>query len=48
MTYYGFLSVFPLLLFAVAVLTEILAAHPSLQEQLIEELVAPRLRPDVE
>jgi YihY family inner membrane protein len=48
MTYYGFLSVFPLLLFAVAVLTEILTAHPALQERLIEELVAPRLRPDVE
>lgn len=48
MTYYGFLSVFPILLFAVAVLTEILTAHPSLQERLIEELVAPRLRPDVE
>lgn len=48
MTYYGFLSVFPLLLFAVAVLTEILAAHRSLQERLIDELVAPRLRPDVE
>jgi membrane protein len=48
MTYYGFLSVFPLLLFAVAVLTEILAAHPSLRERLIEELVAPRLRTDVE
>jgi uncharacterized BrkB/YihY/UPF0761 family membrane protein len=47
-TYYGFLSVFPLLLFAVAVLTEILTAHPALQERLIEELVASRLRPDVE
>ncbi|MGE5764262.1 MAG: YihY/virulence factor BrkB family protein [Mycobacterium leprae] len=46
-TYYGFLSVFPLLLLAVTILTEILTAHPSLQQRLIEELVAPRLRTDV-
>jgi YihY family inner membrane protein len=48
MTYYGFLSIFPLLLLAVAVLTEVLTAHPSLQQRLVEELVTPRLRPDVE
>src|SRR5512144_642732 len=46
-TYSGFPSVFPLLLLAATILTEIYTAHPSLQQRLTEELVAPRLRTDV-
>jgi membrane protein len=48
LTSYGFLSLFPLLLVAVAVLTETLAAHPDLRDRLLDELVAPSLRPDIE
>lgn len=48
LTYYGFLSLFPLLLVAVVVLSEVLASRPSLQEDLIDQLVGPRLKPDIE
>jgi YihY family inner membrane protein len=48
LTYYGFLSIFPLLLLAVALLTEVLAAQPALRHELIEELVPEWLRSDVE
>jgi membrane protein len=48
LTYYGFLSLFPLLLVVVVVLTEVLASQPSLQEELIDQLVGPRLKPDIE
>ena len=43
-TYYGFLSVFPLLLLAVAVLSRVLAGDPELRERLIAEIVPPALR----
>jgi membrane protein len=48
LTYYGFLSLFPLLLLAVTILTEILKAHPALRQDLIAELVPPYLHSDVE
>jgi uncharacterized BrkB/YihY/UPF0761 family membrane protein len=47
-TYYGFLSLFPLLLLAVAIVTELLREHPELRQQLLEHLVTPALRPEVE
>ena len=47
-TYYGFLSLFPLLLLAMTAVTELLRSRPELQRQLVEELVNPELRPDVE
>lgn len=48
LTYYGFLSLFPLLLVVVVVVTEVLASRPALQEQLIDQLVGPRLEPDIQ
>src|SRR5437660_12850618 len=47
-TYYGFLSVFPLLLLGVAVLSRVLAGHPDLRQRLIAEIVPKALRPTVE
>jgi len=47
-TYYGFLSLFPLLLLATTVVTELLRSQPELQRQLLDRLVSPTLRPDVE
>jgi len=47
-TYYGFLSLFPLLLLAVAVLTQLLAHRPELRTELIVAIVPPSLRADVE
>ena len=38
-TYYGFLSVFPLLLLGVAVLSRVLADHPDLRQRLITAIV---------
>jgi hypothetical protein len=34
-TYYGFLSIFPLLLLGVAILSRVLAAHPDLRQRLV-------------
>ena len=34
-TYYGFLSIFPVLLLGVAVLSRALASHPDLRERLV-------------
>lgn len=48
LTYYGFLSVFPLLLLAVTLITDVLAAQPALRHELVEELVPEWLRSDVE
>jgi membrane protein len=48
LTYYGFLSLFPLLLVVVVVLTEVLASRPTLQVELMNQLVGPRLKPDIE
>jgi uncharacterized BrkB/YihY/UPF0761 family membrane protein len=47
-TYYGFLSIFPLLLLAVAVLSRVLADNPELRQRLITEIVPPALRSTVE
>ncbi len=47
-TYYGFLSLFPLLLVGVSVLSRVLVDHPALRERLIEEIVPPDLRSTVE
>src|SRR4051794_29573035 len=47
-TYYGFLSLFPLLLLATTAVTELLRSRPELQRELLDRLVNPELRPDVE
>jgi uncharacterized BrkB/YihY/UPF0761 family membrane protein len=47
-TYYGFLSIFPLLLLGVAVLTRALADHPDLRRELTAAVVPPALRPTIE
>jgi uncharacterized BrkB/YihY/UPF0761 family membrane protein len=47
-TYYGFLSIFPLLLLGVAVLSRVLADHPDLRQQLITAIVPQVLRSTVE
>ena len=47
-TYYGFLSIFPLLLLGVAILSRVLADHPDLRQRLIAEIVPQALRSTVE
>jgi membrane protein len=47
-TYYGFLSIFPLLLLAVAILSRVLVANPDLRERLITAIVPPVLQSTVE
>src|SRR5215468_8570171 len=47
-TYYGFLSLFPLLLLGVAVLSRVLAANPDLRQQLISATVPEALQSTVE
>jgi membrane protein len=47
-TYYGFLSIFPLLLLGVAVLSRVLADHPDLRRRLTDAIVPPALQPTVE
>jgi membrane protein len=47
-TYYGFLSIFPLLLLGVAVLSRALASHPDLRERLVAAVVPQALRSTVE
>jgi len=47
-TYYGFLSTFPLLLLGVAVLSRVLADHQDLRQRLVTAIVPPVLRPTVE
>src|SRR5215472_7740253 len=47
-TYYGFLSIFPLLLLGVAVLSRVLANRPDLRERLITAVVPQALRSTVE
>ena len=47
-TYYGFLSIFPVLLLGVAVLSRVLADHPDLRQRLIKEIVPQALRSTVE
>jgi membrane protein len=47
-TYYGFLSVFPLLLLGVAILSKVLASDPELRQRLITEIVPPKLQSTIE
>ena len=47
-TYYGFLSIFPLLLLGVAVLSRVLASHPGLRGRIIDAVVPQALRSTVE
>ena len=47
-TYYGFLSIFPLLLLGVAVVSRVLADHPDLRERLIKATPPLALRSTVE
>src|SRR5580698_8967017 len=47
-TYYGFLSIFPLLLLGVAVLSRVLADHPDLRQRLITASVPEALQSTVE
>jgi len=47
-TYYGFLSIFPLLLVGVAVLSRVLVNHPDLRRRLTDVIVPPALQPTVE
>ena len=46
-TYYGFLSIFPLLLLGVAVLSRVLAGDPELRQRLITAVVPPALQSTV-
>jgi membrane protein len=47
-TYYGFLSIFPLLLLGVAVLSRVLADHADLRRRLADAIVPEALRPTIE
>ena len=47
-TYYGFLSIFPLLLLGVAVLSRVLEDHPDLRQRLVDAIVPQALRSTVE
>ena len=47
-TYYGFLSIFPLLLLGVAVLSRVLAENPELRDRLVTAIVPEGLRSTVE
>jgi len=47
-TYYGFLSIFPLLLLGVAILSRVLADHADLRRRLIDEIVPPVLQPTID
>jgi membrane protein len=47
-TYYGFLSIFPLLLLGVAILSRVLTGNPDLRQRLINAIVPSILRSTVE
>ena len=47
-TYYGFLSIFPLLLLGVAVLSRVLADHPELRQRLVDATVPQALKSTVD
>ena len=47
-TYYGFLSIFPLLLIGVTVLSRVLTDHPDLRQRLINAIVPEALQATVE
>jgi membrane protein len=46
-TYYGFLSVFPILLLAASLLSTVLVNRPALREEMVEALVPPALQATV-
>ncbi|MEU4691501.1 YihY/virulence factor BrkB family protein [Actinoplanes sp. NPDC023714] len=47
-TYYGFLSLFPLLLLGVAIVTQVLARRPDLREEVVTAMVPPTLQDTIE
>jgi membrane protein len=47
-TYYGFLSLFPMLLLGVAAVSRVLAGRPGLRQELIAAIVPPSLQPGIE
>lgn len=47
-TYYGFLSLFPMLLLGVAIVTQVLARRPELRQELVAAIVPPVLQPGIE
>src|SRR5215831_2517047 len=47
-TYYGFLSIFPLLLLGVAVLSRVLSDNPDLRQRLIDAIVPQALKSTVD
>jgi membrane protein len=47
-TYYGFLSIFPVLLLGVAIVSEVLARSPDLRHELVVAIVPPSLQSTVE
>src|SRR5580704_9830908 len=47
-TYYGFLSIFPLLLLGVAVLSRVLDSNPDLRERLVNAVVPQALQSTIE
>lgn len=48
LTYYGFLSVFPLLLLVVVIVQTVLQGNPELRQELIDNIVPPDLQATVE
>lgn len=48
LTYYGFLSIFPLLLLVVVIVTTVLQGNPELRQDLIDNIVPPDLRATVD
>ncbi len=47
-TYYGFLSLFPILLLAVVAVTNLLASNPELRSQVIDNIIPPEFRETVD
>jgi membrane protein len=47
-TYYGFLSLFPILLLGVAAVSQVLARRPELRQEMIAAIVPPALQPGIE
>src|SRR5213596_185312 len=47
-TYYGFLSIFPLLLLGVAILSRVLASNSELRQRLMDAIVPPVLQSTVD
>ena len=47
-TYYGFLSIFPVLLLGVTIVSRVLAERPELRHELVTAIVPPSLQPTVD